>query len=257
MEGWQAFILGIVEGLTEFLPVSSTFHLIFASQLMGIKNTEFLKMFEVFIQAGSILAVLILYIKELIGDKQLIKKTIFSFIPTVIIGFLLYPIIKNVFFESKALMLSAFIIFGLVFLIYEQWQGKGTPKKKTLEQISYADSWLIGIGQALAIIPGVSRSGIVILVMMFLGYKRDQAAKYSFFLALPTILAAASLDIFKVQVQTPLLSSEIQALVIGFVSALLVALLVLRWLINFLQKNTLLSFGYYRIILGLFLIWLI
>ena len=257
MEGWQAFILGIVEGLTEFLPVSSTFHLIFASQLMGIKNTEFLKMFEVFIQAGGILAVLILYLKELVSDKQLIKKTIFSFIPTGAISFLLYPIIKNVFFESQLLMLSTFIIFGFIFLIYEQWEGKRTPKKKTLTQISYADSLLIGLGQALAIIPGVSRSGIVILVMMFLGYKRDQAAKYSFFLALPTILAAASLDIFKVQVQTPLLSSEIQALVIGFVSALLVALLVLRWLINFLQKNTLLSFGYYRIILGLFLIWLI
>ncbi len=257
METWQAFILGIIEGLTEFLPVSSTFHLIFTSQLLGLENSEFLKMFEVFIQAGAILAVLILYIKELINDKELIKKTMLSFIPTGVISFMLYPVIKNVFFESHTLMLSAFILFGLIFLIYERYGHKHLSKEKELKQISYTDSLLIGLSQTLAIIPGISRSGIIILTMMMLGYKRDRAAKYSFFLAIPTILAAASLDIFKLQVSTPLLPGEIQALVIGFVGALLVALLVLRWFISFLQKNTLSSFGFYRIALGLLLVWLI
>lgn len=257
METWQAFILGIIEGLTEFLPVSSTFHLIFASQFLGLENSDFLKMFEVFIQAGAILAVLILYIKELISDRELIKKTILSFIPTGTIAFLLYPVIKNVFFESQSLMLSTFIFFGLIFLIYERYDQKRSSTKKELKQISYTDSLLIGLAQALAIIPGVSRSGIIILVMMIMGYKRDHAAKYSFFLALPTILAAASLDLFKLQIITPLLAEEMRALAIGFISALLVALLVLKWFIRFLQKNTLSSFGFYRIALGLLLVWLI
>lgn len=257
MEIWQAFLLGIVEGLTEFIPVSSTFHLIFASQFLNIENSNFLKFFEVFIQAGGVLAVLVLYAKELWADHSLAKKVIVSFIPTAIISFLFYSTIKNFFFETNWLMLAAFILVGAIFIIYE-WQIKRKAvNKKEITDINWSHSLLIGLGQSLAILPGVSRSGVVILAMMLLGYKRSQAAKYSFLLALPTICAAAGMDLFKIQLDANISSQEVNLLIIGFITSFIVALIVLRWFISFLQKNTLTSFGIYRLIVGLALIQLL
>ncbi len=255
MQIWQSLILGIVEGLTEFLPVSSTFHLIFTSQLLQLENTEFLKMFEVFIQAGGILAVLFLYGKELFSDWSLIKKLILSFIPTAIVGFLLHSIIKNFFFETNWLMLGAFITVGAVFILYE-WRLENSKNKidKEIKDLNWSQSMLIGLGQALATIPGVSRSGAVIVTMMMMGQSRAQAAKYSFLLALPTICSAAALDILKFDSASGISSEEIGLLAIGTIVSFVVALVVLKWFINFIQKNTLTSFGIYRIILGLILI---
>jgi undecaprenyl-diphosphatase len=255
MQIWQAFILGIVEGLTEFLPVSSTFHLIFASQFLQIANTDFLKFFEVFIQSGAILAVLFLYGKELWTDRSLVKKLILSFIPTAIIGFLLHSIIKNFFFETNWLMLTAFVTVGIIFILYELQLKKNKNKiDKEIKDLSWSQSMLIGIGQAMAVIPGVSRSGAVILTMMAMGQSRKEAAKYSFLLALPTICSAALLDILKLESNTSISSQEIILLLVGFFSAFIVALIVLRWFISFIQKNTLINFGIYRVILGLILI---
>jgi len=255
MEIWQAFILGIVEGLTEFLPISSTFHLIFAGQLLKIENSDFLKVFEVFIQSGAILAVLWLYGKELWTDRALVKKIILSFIPTAIIGFLLHSIIKNFFFETNWLMLTAFILIGVIFIIYE-WHIKQNKIKMTKEitDLSWSQSILIGLGQAMSTLPGVSRSGAIMLTMMAMGQSRSQAAKYSFLLALPTICIAAFYDLFKLKTGASISSQEILLLTIGFITAFISALLVLKWFINFLQKNTLNSFGIYRLILGLLLL---
>lgn len=255
MQIWQSLILGIVEGLTEFLPVSSTFHLIFTSQLLHLENTEFLKMFEVFIQAGGILAVLFLYGKELFSDWPLIKKLTLSFIPTAIVGFLLHSIIKNFFFETNWLMLGSFIIVGAVFILYE-WRLLNSKNKidKEIKNLSWSQSMLIGLAQALATIPGVSRSGAVILAMMAMGQSRKEAAKYSFLLALPTICSAAALDILKFDSASTISSPEITLLLVGTVTSFVVALVVLKWFINFIQKNTLTTFGFYRIILGLILI---
>lgn len=257
MEIWQAFLLGIVEGLTEFIPVSSTFHLIFASQFLNIENSNFLKFFEVFIQAGGVLAVLVLYAKELWINHSLTKKVIVSFIPTALISFLFYSTIKNVFFETNWLMLAAFILVGLIFIIYEWQIKKKVANKKEIADINWSQSLLIGLGQSLAILPGVSRSGVVILAMMLLGYKRSQAAKYSFLLALPTICAAAAMDLFKTQINVSLSSQEIALIIIGFITAFIVALIVLKWFISFLQKNTLTGFGIYRLVIGLALIQLL
>jgi len=255
MHIWQALILGIIEGLTEFLPISSTFHLIFASQLLGIDETNFVKVFEVFIQAGSILAILFIYGKELLTDRSLIKKIIVSCVPTVIVGFLLHSIIKNFFFETNWLMLGAFVLVGVIFIFYEL-RLKHSDKKnnQTIKDLSWSQSFLIGLSQALATIPGVSRSGAVILTMMTMGQSRAQAAKYSFLLALPTICGAAALDIFKLQASTSISSQEINLLMIGFITAFLVSWIVLKWFISFIQKHTFVSFGIYRLILGFILI---
>lgn len=250
MEIWQSFILGIVEGLTEFLPISSTFHLIFASKLLNIEPSDFLKFFEVFIQAGAIIAVLFLYGKELWQDRELDKKIILSFIPTAIVGFILHSIIKSFFFEANWLMMSAFVFVGIVFIVYE-WQLKKSKKvNKEIKDLTWKQSMIIGVGQALSTLPGVSRAGAVMLTMMALGQKRSQAAKYSFLLALPTICAAAGYDMLKMVGETTLSSREILLTSIGFVTAFISAFFVLRWFIAYLQKHTLTDFGIYRLVMA-------
>ncbi|MEO6508885.1 MAG: undecaprenyl-diphosphate phosphatase, partial [Patescibacteria group bacterium] len=190
MNIFQSIILGVVEGITEFLPISSTFHLIFASKLLDIPQNDFLKLFEVVIQGGAILSVVILYIKELLSDRELLKKVIVSFLPTATIGFVLYKVIKNVFFEADLLMLAVFLIVGIIFIVVEK-SHRNQALTQPIDKLTYKDAFIIGLVQALAVIPGVSRAGSVILAMIFLGYNRPNAAKYSFMLSIPTILAAS------------------------------------------------------------------
>lgn len=257
MEFYQAILLGVVEGLTEFLPVSSTFHLIFASQWLQIEQNEFLKFFEVFIQAGAILAVLFLYGKQMLSDRRLIGKVILSFIPTALIGLLMHTVIKNVFFDSNWMMITSFITVGLVFILTE-WLMKKNHWEISGE-ISTLSNWqaiLIGLGQSLAIMPGVSRAGAVILTMMLMGQKRAGAAKYSFLLAVPTICGAAAYDLFKMSGGAALSTHQIQLLAGGSITSFVAALLVLSWFIRFLQKHTLTPFGIYRLLLGGLLIFI-
>lgn len=254
MEIWQAFTLGIIEGLTEFLPISSTFHLIFAGKLLNIEPSNFLKFFEVFIQAGGVLAVLTLYAKELRNNHSVTKKVFISFIPTTIISFLFYSTIKNFFFETDWLMIGAFLVVGLIFIIYEQWYKKYPSKGKNIADLTTKQAILIGIGQALAVLPGVSRAGAVILTMMILGQKRSEAAKYSFLLAVPTICAAAGYDTLKMIGQDPFSSQEVLLMGIGFITAFITAFFVLKWFIAYLQKNTLTNFGIYRLFVAGFLL---
>lgn len=254
MEVWQALILGVIEGLTEFLPISSTFHLIFAGKLLNVEPSNFLKMFEVFIQAGAIIAVLFLYGKELWRDRQLDKKIILSFIPTAIIGFLLHSVIKNFFFETDWLMITAFAVVGLIFIVYEKLYKKHPRKGKNISDLTEKQAILIGLGQALSVLPGVSRAGAVMITMMILGQKRSEAAKYSFLLAIPTICAAAGYDALKVIGQNPISSEEFSLVGIGFVTAFITAFFVLKWFIAYLQKNTLTNFGIYRLFAAGFLL---
>lgn len=254
MSIFQAVILGIVEGLTEFLPISSTFHLIFTSKLLGVPDSEFLKMFQVFIQSGAILAVLVLYGKKLVTNKKLLMTLAASFVPTAIVGFVLHSFIKNVLFESVGLMIGALIGIGVFFIMYEYFVVASKRKlDRTIDTLTTQDAVFIGLGQAMAVLPGVSRAGAVIVSMMFLKVNRSEAAEYSFLLALPTICAAAAYDLFKLETSTALSLGEVTALLIGFVTAFFSALLVLRWFIRYLQKNTLSNFGLYRIIVGIVL----
>lgn len=203
MTFFQTIILGVVEGLTEFLPVSSTFHLIFASKILQIPQTDFQKMFEIFIQSGAILSVVFLYFRDFKKDAEILKRVFVSFLPTAGIGFVLYKVIKNVFFESPNLMLFVFFGMGVVFIFVEIFQqgrvGFVKPLQKKIGELSYSQAFLIGVFQALAVIPGVSRAGAVLVFMMILGFNRKESAKYSFFLAVPTIFAASAFDLFQMR----------------------------------------------------------
>lgn len=258
MQIWHAALLGIIEGLTEFLPVSSTFHLIFASQLLGLEQTEFVKLFEVAIQTGGILAVLSLFGKELFTNRKLIPLLLASFLPTVVIGFALHDVIKSVFFDNNALMLFAFIAVGIGFIALERWiSQRKLGLSANISTLSWRQAALVGAAQGLAVLPGVSRAGSVIVAMMLLRIKRDEAAKYSFLLALPTIASAGFLDLLKFESQGSIALFEWQLLGIGCLTAWLSALVVLRWFVRYVQHHTLTSFGWYRIVAGALLLGMV
>ncbi|MBI4004514.1 undecaprenyl-diphosphate phosphatase [Candidatus Roizmanbacteria bacterium] len=251
----QAILLGIVEGITEFLPISSTFHLIFTARLLHLPNNDFIKLFEVFIQSGAILSVLLLYAKDLLKDLDLVKKVLVSFVPTALVGFILYAVIKNIFFEADMLMLTVFMFVGLLFIVSEWlFQKEKLQLKHSLHRLSYRDAVVIGFIQSLAVIPGVSRAGSVILGMMFLRYRRDEAARYSFILSIPTIFMASAYDLYKMREIAFAYSSNVIILLVGFATAFVSSYIVIQWFIGFLKRNTLIPFGLYRIVLGIILL---
>ncbi|HOM68319.1 MAG TPA: undecaprenyl-diphosphate phosphatase [Candidatus Paceibacterota bacterium] len=250
MNYFNALILGIIEGLTEFLPISSTFHLIFFSKLLNIPQIEFQKTFEIFIQTGAVLAIVALYFKTLITNKKLIINLIYSLIPTAILGFIFYGFIKSTLFDSYYLMIGALIIVGLIILILEKLISKQKiALNKTLDKITPYEALLIGLVQCLAFLPGVSRAGAVMIIMLILKYKRQDSALYSFLLAVPTIIGAGLLDLYRTNLAFS--SSQIISLIIGFIGALVTALLAIKWFINYLGKHSLEIFAYYRIILAI------
>jgi len=255
---WESIFLGLIEGLTEFLPVSSTFHLIFASKLIGAGEGEFTKLFNVFIQSGAILAVVILYWERLKKDPALVKKTLAAFIPTAILGVLAYKTIKEVFFESYAWMMGIFILVGLLFLVFEELVGRGhLQPHKPLSELTYRKAIIIGLVQSLAFLPGVSRAGAVLLAMMILGYRRDDAAAFSFLLAIPTIFSASAYDLFKTRELLLASGSQAPLLLVGFLSAFAVAYFAVKWFIRYLQNHTLRLFGVYRLLVGSILLLLV
>lgn len=251
----HAVVLGIVEGITEFLPVSSTFHLLFTSLIMGLYGPDFIKLFEVFIQSGAILAVILIYLKEIRQDIALMKKVFVSFVPTAVIGFLLFKVIKNFFFENYFLMVLVFFLVGVLFLGLELLVKKRLLKlSRSSDKMTYQESFIVGLVQALAVIPGVSRAGAVIVSMMGFGYTREDSVKYSFLLSVPTIVAASAYDLYKSRHVLTGNTSNVWLLAIGFVVSFLVAYMVIKWFIGFVKKNTLELFGYYRILLVIILL---
>lgn len=247
----QSLILGIVEGLTEFLPISSTFHLITTSRIMGLESTEFLKLFEVVIQSGGIGALLFLYTKTLFSDKKLFLNVIYSFIPTAVIGFSLHKIIKSIFFESNWLMMIVFVGVGVLFLVIERYKLTLTKK---CDMITTKQAILIGLAQACSVVPGVSRAGSVIIAMMYMGYRRDEAAKYTFLLSMPTIFGATALDLYQSRELLASLTDGWILLGVGFTVAFISAYLVVKWLTHYLATHTLEIFGWYRLTVASLLI---
>ena len=249
----QAVVLGIIEGLTEYLPISSTFHLIWTAKILGLEQNEFQKAFEVIIQAGAIFAVVFLYWRLWRDKKDLFPKIIVSFIPTALVGFTLYKVIKGFFFENIPLQLILFGLTGIVFIIFEKLSKN--PKSRPVRALSFKEAFVVGLIQALAVIPGVSRAGAVILGLMFFKIKRDEAAEYSFFLAVPTLLAASSLDLVKSAPYLLANRSEFGVLIVGFLAAFVSAAIAVKWFISFLQKHSLTTFGVYRlVVVGLLII---
>lgn len=251
----QAVLLGVVEGVSEFLPISSTAHLILTSQFLGLEQTEFLKFFEVFIQLGAVLAVVFLYIKYLVAHKKLIKNIFISFVPTAVVGLALYRIIKTVFFNSNLLIAFSLIAVGAVFIVLEKKiRNKSLTLSKDLSDMSWREALIVGFFQSLAIVPGVSRAGIVMVALMGRRYKRTEAALYSFLLAVPTIAAASLLDLYKSR--DLLLSSQtnVALLVVGFMVSFATAYVSVKWLISYLQNNSLVNFAYYRFALAIIVV---
>jgi undecaprenyl-diphosphatase len=251
------FLLGFVEGITEFLPVSSTAHLIILSKLLNIPQTEFQKFFEVFIQSGAILSVVFMYIQYIRKNPRIIKNVFISFIPTAIIGFLLHKIIKHYFFDSLRLIEVAMFSVGVLFIFFEMLvKNKKLILNKSIGQLNIFQAILIGLVQSFAVIPGVSRAGAVMLGMMILGYKRDESAVYSFLLAIPTIFAAGAYDLYKSKDILISNSNNVWILVFGFLISFIFAFISVKWLINFLKTNTLFGFGIYRILTSFILFFI-
>ena len=245
----QAGILGIVEGLTEFLPISSTFHLIWSARLLGLTQTEFLKLFEVVIQSGAILAIVVIYVQTVLHDLKLIKNLFISFVPTAVIGLLLYKVIKNSFFDNFILQLVIFIGVGIFFILFEKWSTRHDLHRKA-ENLTTKEAVFVGVAQALAVFPGVSRAGAVMIALMYRKISRVEAAKYSFLLAVPTLLAASVLDLFKSRNVLFQNSQNIPLLAVGFLFSFVSAFVVVKWFIAYLQSHNLTNFGWYRIIAG-------
>ncbi|MFA6144530.1 MAG: undecaprenyl-diphosphate phosphatase [Sulfurimonas sp.] len=244
---FDALILGALEGVTEFLPVSSTGHLILASQLLGLEQTNAHKAFEVAIQLGSILAVLFLYAKDLMKDKTLWIKLAVAFVPTGVLGFLFYKHIKALFgVETVSMMLIA---GGIVFLAVEYFRrDKAIDEGKELNELTYKEAFLIGIFQSLSMIPGTSRSGATIIGGLFLGLKRKSAAEFSFLLAIPTMMIATAYDLIKHR--DAMIVDDYTMLIVAFVTAFIFALATVKLFVGFVSRHTFVPFALYRIIVG-------
>lgn len=251
---FEAIILGIIEGITEFLPISSTGHLILGSKIMGLEQTDFLKTFEVAIQLGSILAVVCLFYKRLTCSLDIWVKLIVGFIPTGILGLTLYKMIKGLF--SPNVVAYMLIVGGVVFLLIEKFYKESSHQIESVEQVSYKEAFLIGLFQSLAMIPGTSRSGSTIVGGLMLGLSRKCAAEFSFLLAIPTMFSATLYDVYKNYQVLDL--ANLQALLVGAVVAFVVSLVVIKVFLRFISSIGYGVFGIYRIILGVvFLVWVL
>ena len=243
-----AIVLGIVEGLTEFLPVSSTGHLILTSKLLGIQQDMFHKTFEVIIQLGSILAVIFVFWERLFKNSlELWVKLAIGFLPAGILGFLLYDLIKMLFAPiTTSIML---IVGGIAFIVIEIFYKEKEHHTKEIAEISYKQSFLIGIFQALAMIPGTSRSGATIIGGLLLSCNRKVATEFSFLLALPTMIIASGYSAYKNYAVFN--ADNLLILAVGFVVAFLSALIAIKLFLGFVSRFNFIPFGIYRIILGI------
>ncbi|MCF2497706.1 undecaprenyl-diphosphate phosphatase [Dyadobacter chenhuakuii] len=250
MSIWQAIILAIVEGITEFLPVSSTGHMIIASSFMGISHLEFTKMFTVNIQFGAILSVLVLYWKRFFQTTDFYFKLFVAFLPAAVIGFLLNDFI-DAMLENVVVVAVSLLVGGIILIFIDRIANDNTRER----EISYFDALKIGFFQCIAMIPGVSRSASTIIGGMLQGLSRKQAAEFSFFLAVPTMAAAGGYKLLKTY--DTIQAEDIKVLLIGNAVAFVVAMLAIKFFISFLTKYGFKIFGYYRIILGLILLGLL
>lgn len=248
----QAFILGVVEGLTEFIPVSSTGHLIIAAELLHIAQTEVVKTFEVAIQSGAILAVVFLYWHTIIRNRPAIKNTLIAFLPTAVIGVLMYGIIKTYLLGSLMIVALGLGIGGVVLILVERYLAKKDITADggvSIEQLSVRSALVVGLVQSFAIIPGVSRSASSMIGGMMVGMNRKNAAEFSFLLAIPTIFGSGAFDMFQMFSDFP--ANMIWHFIIGFVVSFVVAIMVIKLFIAYLQKYPLSYFGVYRILVAL------
>ncbi len=244
----QSIILGVVEGITEFLPISSTGHLILASRLLGLAQTDFQKSFEIAIQLGAIASVIVLYWRQYLVPAVL-GRVIAAFIPTGVIGFALYHVVKTYLFGSDTVVLWALGLGGVVLIVFELLHKESDDAVADVTAIPYSKAVAIGLFQSLSIVPGVSRAGATIVGGLILGLGRTTIVEFSFLLAVPTMLAATGYDLLKNA--SFFKAQQFGVLAAGFISAFFVALLSIKFLLAFVRTQTFIPFGIYRIAVAL------
>ncbi|MBI5733826.1 MAG: undecaprenyl-diphosphate phosphatase [Candidatus Kerfeldbacteria bacterium] len=265
MDLWQTIILGIVEGVTEFLPISSTGHMILTNQLLGVAETGFVKTFTIFIQLGAIGAVIVLYARQWLFNWEVIKRLLVAFLPTAVIGLVFYHLVKTYLLGNSAVVLGALLLGGAGLIIFEYIHphttgGVGVDREPVntvaeIVNISYRQAFIIGLCQAVAIVPGVSRAAATIIAGLALGLKRRVVVEFSFLLAVPTMAAAAAFDLLKSLDQISV--NDWKLLLVGFLTALVVALAAIKFLLQFIKKHDFTAFGWYRIGLAVLFWWLV
>jgi undecaprenyl-diphosphatase len=241
----EAFVLGIIEGITEFLPISSTAHLILAGHVLGHSDSNFAKSFDIIIQFGAILSVVVLYWKKF-WHWEVLKKLVVAFIPTGIIGLTVYKVLKEYLYENVTVILLALIIGGIGLIVFDR---RPRPSREEIDfaEISYGRALLIGLFQAIAIVPGVSRSAATIVGGSMIGVSKRTIVEFSFMLAVPTMLAATVYDLYKSQ---DALSGNYGALAVGFVVSFITAIVAIKSFLAFIKKRSFAAFGWYRIVLA-------
>ena len=268
----KSIIFGLIEGITERLPISSTGHLILAEQFLKFENVspEFWSMFQVVIQFGAILAVILIYFKKIwpftrnkekaikekgilsIFDKNIMNlwgKILVACVPAAVIGLLFDETFEALFYNPTCIAI-ALIVFGIAFIVIENWNKNRKNAKTKNSDITYRDALLIGVFQLLAaIFPGTSRSGATIIGGLLIGLSRANAAEFTFYLAIPTMLGASLLKLLKFGLAFT--SAEIAILIIGMLVSFIISMFVIKFLMNYIKKHNFKVFGYYRIILGI------
>ena len=242
----QALILGLIEGITEFLPVSSTAHLLLATHALHIVESEFTKSFTIIIQFGAILSVVVLYWKKFL-DLEVLKKLVVAFIPTGIIGLTVYKALKQYLLGNMAVILCSLLVGGIILILYHRFTER-EDGEIDFSEITYRKALAIGLFQSIAIIPGVSRSAATILGGSLIGISKRTIVEFSFMLAVPTMLAATGLELLK---NHNALGENASALAVGFVMSFVVAIVAIRSFVTFIKKRSFAAFGWYRIALAL------
>ncbi len=257
MTFFDSVVLGVVEGFTEFLPISSTGHLILASSILGIATSDSTKTFEIAIQAGAVVAVIIYYTKKILSNWSLIPKIIVAFIPTAIIGLSVYKLVKTYLLGNALIVVIALIVGGIVLWVIESYKKESTLHQELDEhEVTYREAIIIGLWQILAFIPGVSRSGATIIGGRLANIPKKIIIEFSFMLAIPTLLAATGLDLL--HSYKTIGSHDVALLIVGGIVTCITALFSIKFLLSYIQKNSFKIFGVYRIVIGVaFLIYVL
>lgn len=252
----HAIILGIIEGVTEFLPISSTAHLEMTARVIGLVQSNFIKSFEISIQLGAILAVVAIYSKLLFKNRRIWKPIITAFIPTAIIGFILYKIIKGYLLGNSWLIVATLLLGGIILIIFEHLTKKTNTSSSSsissddeIVNMKFSTAILIGLAQSLAVIPGVSRSAATIIAGRLFGISRVAIVEFSFLLAIPTMSVATGYDLLKSADSFNI--EQFWLLTVGFVTAFISAFFTVRFLLNYVKSHSFVTFGIYRIFIAI------
>jgi undecaprenyl-diphosphatase len=254
MHMWQAIILAIVEGLTEYLPVSSTGHMIVTSSIMGISENPFVKDYTVIVQFGAILSVVVIYWRRFLVDWSLYKKLFIAFLPAAVIGLLIKKQV-DIWLGDVQIVAYSFIVGGVLLLFVDKWFERTENNPTSVDDLSPKGALVIGFCQCIAMIPGVSRSAATIIGGLTQKLSRKTAAEFSFFLAVPTLTAATMLKVVKIY--KDIQPSDISVLLVGNLIAFIVGILSIRAFIGYLTLRGFKIFGYYRIAMGILILILV